>query len=417
MSNTPSAAAKNEGPTTAEPERPSRATTAEPERLARAKDKVSVASDGAAELMLRREIQFVEQRARELGTHQQALGAIVALLRGCADLPALGDRATAALQGRYGFVYGAFWTATAGQVRLCAEHGFINEDFAAASRLAHSHGGGVLLQRALRSGKSEILAQVGDLAECERASLARRAALRSCLVIPLVSEAGPGGAMGFYAMDTWLSTPERLATLDQIGRLLSLEVQRFHHEQAAAQRLQRAQAERDLLGRIVDFTVSAEASEGEINLNPVLHALAAHFDSPYVSFWLVERREHQVPCIRYRQHVGARDPELERIHRTQICVDGQGLTGRTWRAGRLFQVDEVGRLFDCPRVGCARRLGLHGAVCVPIISRGEVRGTFDIFSFGQLHLSEEMQGFLTRIGELLGASRLVSDAVDAAPTP
>ena len=66
--------------------------------------------------------------------------------------------------------------------------------------------------------------------------------------------------------------------------------------------------------------------------------------------------------------------------------EGEGLSGRAWKARDLVFVPDLGQVRDCCRAPVAQRAGVKSGVCLPIMMSGKVIGTMDFFATETLDL-------------------------------
>jgi len=116
---------------------------------------------------------------------------------------------------------------------------------------------------------------------------------------------------------------------------------------------------------------------------------------------------------------------------SMTCRPGDGLVGRTWSSNAPIWIRDVLEEKDFERAEAALRLGLHGALAVPIRKMSGVAGVMLLFSQSEREPDEQLVDLLvdigSRIGKILDLSRaeatkrLVEEAFQkafyASPTP
>ncbi|HEX8916279.1 MAG TPA: methyl-accepting chemotaxis protein, partial [Humisphaera sp.] len=127
------------------------------------------------------------------------------------------------------------------------------------------------------------------------------------------------------------------------------------------------------------------------------------FGWAYGSFWSVDPKDQ---TLKFACESGTVTDEFARATATARFKEGEGLSGRAWRARDLVFVRDLAEVTDCCRRAPAQRAGVKSGVCFPILSGGAVIGTMDFFSLEALDLSA------TRLEALRSVGRLVSDTVD-----
>lgn len=89
---------------------------------------------------------------------------------------------------------------------------------------------------------------------------------------------------------------------------------------------------------------------------------------------------------------------------------GEGLPGRVWSSGAPAWVRNVGEDDNFPRGATAARAGLHGAVALPLVADGEVRGVAEFFATEIREADEELAAAMEALGHQLGEFLLRREA-------
>ena len=150
----------------------------------------------------------------------------------------------------------------------------------------------------------------------------------------------------------------------------------------------------------VDAIVRAETIEAIVK--STLDTIRREFEWAYGSYWSVDPAQK---ALVFTMESGEVDAEFARITRSARFVPGEGLNGRAWTRRELFHVDDIGELTDCCRAPIARRTGVRGAVCLPILRGDEVIGTMDFFATQEVAISRD------RLDALRAVGRLASDKI------
>ena len=118
----------------------------------------------------------------------------------------------------------------------------------------------------------------------------------------------------------------------------------------------------------------------------------------YGSCWKVAADR---PELVFAQESGTAGDEFREVTRTAAFREGVGLSGRAWAARDLVVVADLADLDDCVRAPAARREGVRGGICFPLVEDGRVTGTMDFFTTDHLVLSEQRREALRSIGLLV----------------
>jgi DNA-binding NarL/FixJ family response regulator len=82
---------------------------------------------------------------------------------------------------------------------------------------------------------------------------------------------------------------------------------------------------------------------------------------------------------------------------------GQGLAGRAWERAEPISIVSASTDPDYRFREAASRIGLHGALAIPVISAGEVLAIVGLSGTDELQLTERLKASLTGIGYEIGA--------------
>lgn len=130
----------------------------------------------------------------------------------------------------------------------------------------------------------------------------------------------------------------------------------------------------------------------------VLDAVREHFGWAYGSHWRIAASGTELV---FSDESGVVGEEFHQLTQTATFREGVGLSGRTWKARDVVVVPDLADLTDCVRAPAARRVGVRGGVCLPLIEDGQVTGTMDFFSTEEIVVSEVRLQTLRSIGVLV----------------
>ena len=139
------------------------------------------------------------------------------------------------VRSAFGWAYGSFWALddTTCSLRFRLESGTVNPEFRKVTMAAEFREGVGLSGRAWASRDLFFVEDIGEMTDCVRAPVARRAGVRSGVCFPIIVEDRVVGTMDFFATSTLHPSTERLETLRTVGRLVSNAFSRLHAAAAA----------------------------------------------------------------------------------------------------------------------------------------------------------------------------------------
>jgi GAF domain-containing protein len=140
-----------------------------------------------------------------------------------------------------------------------------------------------------------------------------------------------------------------------------------------------------------------------------LDTVRARFGWAYGSCWTLEPDgDRGEGVLRFAQESGDVGAEFREITSVASFAEGEGLSGRAWRARDLVFVADLAQVPDCVRAPAAQRAGVRSGVCFPIVEQGRVVATMDFFT------TEELVPSPGRLASLRAVGVLVSGALERA---
>ncbi len=127
------------------------------------------------------------------------------------------------IRREFGWSYGSYWTVSPEHKALVfsMESGEVDAEFARITRSARFADGEGLNGRAWHRGEMVHVDDIGELADCCRAPVARRAGVRAAVCLPIFRAGEVVGTMDFFASEALDITRDRLDALRAISRLAS----------------------------------------------------------------------------------------------------------------------------------------------------------------------------------------------------
>ncbi|MEV1286354.1 GAF domain-containing protein [Micromonospora sp. NPDC049679] len=299
----------------------------------------------------------------------------------------------------FGWVYGSYWRVDpeAGVLRFAVESGDAGPEFRQVTLSATFREGVGLSGRAWRSRDLVHVRDLGELADCVRAPVARTVGVQSGVCFPLLEGGDVVGTMDFFTTEVLDLSAQRLETLRSVGLLVSQSLERVGQVER-----QRASAVDVAAVNTVLRGLSAATTREEAT-RQALETIRREFGWEYGSFWTVDPA---ADVLTFVLESGDAGEEFRRVTRSATFAEGVGLAGRTWKAREMVFVQDLGEVTDCVRAPAARRAGVKSGVCLPLIVHGQVVGTMDFFSGQRLDLSD------SRADALRNTAILVSQALE-----
>ncbi|MCZ2804721.1 GAF domain-containing protein [Modestobacter sp. VKM Ac-2983] len=310
----------------------------------------------------------------------------------------------------FGWAYGSYWMVAPedGQLHFTVESGDAGPEFRAVTRSASFAEGVGLSGRAWKARDLFFVADLGEMTDCVRAPVAQRVGVKSGVCFPIIQKGRVVGTMDFFTMETLAPSAERLDALRAVGLLVS---QAFGRVAEAADQKRAAGDVAAINSLLRGF---AQARTQEETLSVALDTIRREFDWHYGSYWALDASTND---LRFAQESGDLGPEFRRITLEAGFAKGVGVAGRTWAAGELVFVEDLGQVHDCVRAPAARNAGVRSGVCLPISVGGRIVGTMDFFAKRTLILADSRRDALRNTAflisqtlERLAATQRIADA-------
>ncbi len=304
-----------------------------------------------------------------------------------------------AVRQSFGWAYGSFWSVDPKErvLRFTQESGTVNPEFMKVTVEARFREGEGLSGRAWKTRDLYFTKDIGDMKDCCRAPVAQRAGVKSGVCFPVQVKGEVIGTMDFFATETLNPSQERLDTLRSVGKLVSDAFERLIESERQAQLAADSVAVNRVLEAVGSSNTPSEAAMA------ALTTVRDAFGWAYGSYWPLDEKEN---VLKFSCESGSVTEEFARATATAKFREGEGLSGRAWKARDLVFVRDLAEVTDCCRRAPAQRAGVKSGVCFPITSNGQVIGTMDFFATTVLEPSKD------RLEALRNVGRLVSSAMD-----
>ncbi len=297
----------------------------------------------------------------------------------------------------FGWAYGSYWRIDPadGHLHFAVESGDAGQEFRRVTLAASFAEGVGLSGRAWRARDLVFVPDLGELTDCVRAPAAQRAGVRSGVCFPVLSHGAVVGTMDFFTTETVSPSAERLDALRAVGRLVSQAFYRVAEAETQRRAAGDVAAVNSLLREL------SRATTVERTITTALDTIRREFDWHYASYWALDETSN---TLRLSLESGDLGAEFRAISRTASFARGVGVAGRTWAAGELVCVEDLGEVNDCVRAPAARGAGVKSGVCLPITVGGRVVGTMDFFATRTLVMADSRRDALRNTAFLISQS-------------
>jgi methyl-accepting chemotaxis protein/putative methionine-R-sulfoxide reductase with GAF domain len=339
---------------------------------------------------------LAEQARAEAAADTQAVNRVLESVGKASSVEEAARVALDTVRDAFGWAYGSYWPLDAEEnvLKFAVESGTVNEEFRRVT-LSSSFAEGVGLSgRAWKARDLYFTRDIGEMTDCSRAPVAKRAGVKSGICFPILVDGKVAGTMDFFSLETLTLSAGRTEALRRVGVLVSQAMHRIHVGERQAERAANTQAVNQVLEVVGKATTPEEAAK--FALDTVRQA----FGWAYGSYWTLDAKDK---ALKFNVESGSVNDEFRKVTLEASFAEGVGLSGRTWKARDLFFTRDIGQMTDCSRAPVAKRAGVKSGVCFPIMIQGAVVGTMDFFSLETLNLSDERTDALRKVGALVSA--------------
>jgi methyl-accepting chemotaxis protein len=333
----------------------------------------------------------------EANQNTRAVLTLVRKLGEAASMDAAIQQALDTIRDAFGWAYGSYWSLSAADnaLHFSRESGAVNEEFRQVTMTASFREGVGLSGRAWKARDLYFTRDIGDMVDCSRAPVAKRAGVKSGVCFPVSLNGSVIGTMDFFALDTLDLSKERTDTLRNTATLVTGAIERLNGETARMEAAANAQA----LSEVLESVGRAETPDAAAQA--ALDSVRKAFGWAYGSYWKVDP---SVNALRFAVESGSVNEDFRRVTLAASFREGVGLSGRAWKSRDLYFTEDLGQMVDCSRAPVAQKAGVKSGVCFPITMGGAVAGTMDFFSLETLTLSQQRLDALRKIGVLVSSA-------------
>ncbi|HRI67401.1 MAG TPA: methyl-accepting chemotaxis protein [Polyangium sp.] len=344
-------------------------------------------------------VAYLEEQLAEAKSNASAIFSVLHVAGEATNFEQAIKAVVEAVRREFGWDYGSFWTLDHEQavLRFALDSGDVSDAFRDVTMKSTFAEGVGFNGRAWKDRDLVFVEDIGALADCARAPVAREMGVKSGVCFPILVHGKVVGTMDFFVMRTLHLTDAREDALRNVGRLVSGAIERLEASEHALEAAQNTAAVNRVLVALAAVSTVDEA------IQVTLETIRNEFGWEYGSYWV---RDTRAGVLCFALDSGVMNEEFREVTRNSTFAEGVGFNGRTWRQRDLLFVRDIGEMADCSRAPVAKRFGIQSGVCFPVIVADELVGTMDFFVKRELQLADE------RMDALRNVARLVSGALD-----
>jgi GAF domain-containing protein len=173
---------------------------------------------------------------------------------------------------------------------------------------------------------------------------------------------------------------------------------------------QRLAAQNAVMGIVAGAHTVEDAAAG------ALQAIGENLGWPLGTFWLVRDGRLRPIASWYAKELGA--AEFVACSRERTMLEGEGLPGRAWQAGKPVWIEDVQQDDNFQRAKAAAKNGLRAAFAFPVEVEATVVGVVEFFQESPQTVDEELVRSVTTMGRQIGhcIERIQNQARERAAT-
>jgi PAS domain S-box-containing protein len=165
---------------------------------------------------------------------------------------------------------------------------------------------------------------------------------------------------------------------------------------------QRERSERYLAAQLAVTEILMESTSIEDAMPRLVAAFAETMGWQLGALWTVDTPLDALRCQIVWSAADMDGSAFEARSRELTLHRGEGLPGLVWEAGRplhMTQFADDSRFFRSEVVAA---LGLHGAIALPVIARGEVIGVVEFFTHDATEVDDDLLGMMETLSRQIG---------------
>ncbi len=169
----------------------------------------------------------LERLQAENAADSAAVNAVLGAVESATTIDAAVQAALDSVRETFGWAYGSYWAIEDdGALHFRQESGDAGPEFRKVTLEASFREGVGLSGRAWKTRDLFFTADIGEMTDCVRAPVAQRVGVKSGVCFPVTMDGEVVGTMDFFTTEVLHPSPERLAALRNVGRLVSGAMER-----------------------------------------------------------------------------------------------------------------------------------------------------------------------------------------------
>src|SRR5271165_3350300 len=230
---------------------------------------------------------LAEQARAEAASDTQAVNRVLESVGKASTVEDAARVALDTVRDAFGWAYGSYWPLDLEEnvLKFKVESGTVNEEFRRVTLESKFAEGVGLSGRAWKARDLIFTRDIGEMTDCTRAPVAKRAGVKSGICFPVLVDGKVAGTMDFFSLETLTLSPARTEALRRVGVLVSQAVTRIHNAERQAERAANTQAVNQVLEVVGKATTPDEAAK--FALDTVRQA----FGWAYGSYWTLDIKD------------------------------------------------------------------------------------------------------------------------------
>jgi methyl-accepting chemotaxis protein/putative methionine-R-sulfoxide reductase with GAF domain len=338
--------------------------------------------------------------AHEVSENVQATSAALFVLAQATTPFDAAERILEVMRASLTWDFGLYFLVSEHDNALALAHvsGEVSETIVAACRQARLTKKSGTIGKAWRTGDIAVAElSSGSDGESDLEAEMHHAGVRRIIALPVMVGQQVAGVLAFLVRRELDVTESRRDVLRNVAILMSSSFERMAQVVNMRDLAASAEAVNRVLRRLNVASTASEAAHG------ALEALRDAFDWDYGASFTLDPATDELYCS---ADSGTSSEDFRKTTMRMRYRRGVGVNGCALEHSEFVVVDDLGNVEGEPRAAVARTAGIRTGVCFPVVARGEVVGTIEVWSKRSLVLSD------ARLEALRSISQVVSSTLE-----
>lgn len=332
--------------------------------------------------------QELQARLGKVQAHARLLGRLLSELPSCPTRDIALTLAAEAIKDELGLNFTSCWSTVGGKI------GVIGQGIDASVWIEGGLGGQGLVQQVAEKEEIVIARPEEGPKDCPVIGAGLITDSVEVLAIPVEGREVIVEVVAVIAFGLPYNTDdEERENFEVLGRMMSATIQHLDSANAAMEAAVSSEAQVALFDQVT------LASDADDMVKRALDIVRAKFGWGYASFWRLDPSSNHLV---FELESGDIGDEFSKVTKATSFERGQGLCGKAWELGELIFVHELSELGEDARLGLAKTLDLHSALCVPVVVDDETIGTLEFLTQESIYLSTARRAALDSVRMLIG---------------